>query len=102
MRSHYLGYDLVFSGSMTSLLLSVQAVVPDQLTYVAELAMSECAVAFVVQEANVILIRPPPFWDWPCAWHVWRLMSLSLPNERRKKSFVCILVSSRAEENTQS
>ena len=42
----------MFSGSMTSLRLSVQAVVPDQLTYVTELAVSECAVAFVVQEAN--------------------------------------------------
>ena len=40
--------------------------------YVAELAMSECVVAFVVQKANGILIRLPPFWDWPCAWHVQR------------------------------
>ena len=85
---------------MISLCPSVRAVVPDQLTYVAELAMSECAVAFVVQEANGILIRPPAFWDWPCAWHVQRLMSLPLPNGRWEKSFVCILVDSRAKENT--
>ena len=57
--------------------------------YVAEFAMLECAVAFVVQEADSILIWLPPFWDKPCAWHLRGLKGLPLLNRRvRACSFV--------------
>ena len=47
-------------------------------TYVVELAMPECAVFFVLQEANGIVIRLPPFWDWPCGWCVRRFCTSCL------------------------